>query len=87
MRRAPSYTVAEPGPVRLHTAIRKVRVHNEIRLGLYQFDVFIVDVLVPDAVREIIEARSEDGLRILQRKDMSDRPEAFLVGLVDAGAV
>src|SRR5207249_6389829 len=81
------HTVAEPAPVSLHTAIRKVRIHNEIRLGFHQFDVLIVDVLVPDAVGEIIDARPEDSLRILQGKNMSDRPEAFLVGLVDTGTI
>ena len=81
------HTVAEPAPVRPHTAIRKVRVHNEIRLGLNQFDVLIIDVLVPYAVREIVQACPEHCLRIFQRKDMSDRPQAFLVGLVDTGAI
>ena len=67
------HALADPAPVHLHAAIGKVGIHDHVRPSLHHVYELIVDVPIADAMREVVDARSENSLGILQRIDMSDR--------------
>ena len=81
------HALTKPASVHLHSAVGKVRVDDHIGLCLHHIDEFVVNVLVPDAMSEGVDARAQDSLRIFERKDMSYRAQVVLVRLVNNGPI
>jgi hypothetical protein len=79
--------LAQPAQVHGQPLIGKVRHQDHVRTLLEQLDDLLVDVPIPDSMSEGVDARPQEPLRILERKDMGRDAEAVLVGLVDDGAI
>ena len=83
LERVGSDRAAQPRQVAGHAAIGEIRNQLDVRPLLEQRDELVVYVFVPDAVREHIDAGTQQPLRILESKDVGGDAELVLVGLVD----
>ena len=79
--------IAHPAEVRGDASIRQVRHEDHVRALRDERDQLVVDIAIAHAVRKRVEARTQQPLRVLKRKDVGGDAKPVRVSLVDDRAV